>query len=273
MPTQELNGVEIFYETRGDGRPTLVLVHGSWSSHRGWDQTAPLLADSFTVYRYDRRGHSESERPAGQGSIQEDVADLEALIRHFDLAPAWVVASSFGGNIALRFAASHSALLQGLILHEPPLLALMKGDPNLESHLDNESRKMQSVAERIAAGDHAGGAKAFVETVALGPGAWDQVPSALRQILTENAPTFLDEVMDPGSIDFDPAWVETFDKPVLLTQGTQSPQMFRSIVAKLAPALGNVEHRTFEGAGHIPHITHPTVYANVVGAFVRANSR
>jgi pimeloyl-ACP methyl ester carboxylesterase len=42
----------------------------------------------------DRRGHSKSERPASQGSIREDVADLAAQIEHFGLAPAWVVAKS-----------------------------------------------------------------------------------------------------------------------------------------------------------------------------------
>jgi pimeloyl-ACP methyl ester carboxylesterase len=35
---------------------------------------------TFRTLTYDRRGHSQSERPASQGSIEEDVADLALLI-------------------------------------------------------------------------------------------------------------------------------------------------------------------------------------------------
>ena len=45
----------------------------------------PRLAESFRVITYDRRGHSQSERPSAQGSIREDVADLAALIEQLGL--------------------------------------------------------------------------------------------------------------------------------------------------------------------------------------------
>ena len=99
----------------------LVLVHGSWDSHHDWDLVVPRLADSFRVLTYDRRGHSESERPTGQESVREDVADLAALIEHLGLAPAWVVGNSFGASIILRLAGERPELFRGLIGHEPPL--------------------------------------------------------------------------------------------------------------------------------------------------------
>ena len=43
---------------RGDVRDTVVLVHGSWGDHHNWDAVAPMLARSFRVLTYDRRGHS-----------------------------------------------------------------------------------------------------------------------------------------------------------------------------------------------------------------------
>lgn len=71
-----VNGVRIAYSSSGiDGEP-LVLVHGSWGSRHNWDLVVPGLAEHFRVIAYDRRGHSESERPPGQGSFTEDVADL-----------------------------------------------------------------------------------------------------------------------------------------------------------------------------------------------------
>jgi pimeloyl-ACP methyl ester carboxylesterase len=90
MPTAKVNGIQLFYELSGTGEIPLILVHGSWASHHIWDLVVPRLAESFRVLAYDRRGHSESQRPTGQGSVREDVADLAALIEHLGLAPAWV---------------------------------------------------------------------------------------------------------------------------------------------------------------------------------------
>src|SRR5438105_3899809 len=71
MSVTRVNGVELYYQSRGSGEP-LVLVHGSWGDHHNWDPVVAALAESFRVVAYDRRGHSASERPAGQGSVFED---------------------------------------------------------------------------------------------------------------------------------------------------------------------------------------------------------
>ena len=86
MAIASVNGVRLFYEANGAGEIPLVLVHGSWGSHHNWDLVAARLAESFRVLTYDRRGHSESERLAGQGSVREDVADLAGLIQDLGLA-------------------------------------------------------------------------------------------------------------------------------------------------------------------------------------------
>ena len=67
MATAHVNGVRLFYELSGSGTVPLVLVHGSWDSHDDWDLVVPRLTDSFRVFTYDRRGHSQSERRPGPG--------------------------------------------------------------------------------------------------------------------------------------------------------------------------------------------------------------
>src|SRR5262245_34324012 len=226
MAKAMVNGVQLFYELNGAGVVPLVLVHGSWDSHHDWDLVVPRLTDAFRVLTYDRRGHSQSERPTGQGSVREDVADLAALIKHLDLVPAWVVGNSFGASIALRLASEHPDLFRGLIAHEPPLFALLGADPSLSPLLVDVQRKLSAVVERIASGDHAGATEQFVETVALGPGTWATMPSDVQQLMIENAPTFLDEANDPDQIAFELDWLSGFSKPVLLTRGDQSPPPF-----------------------------------------------
>ena len=133
------------------------------------------MAESFRVLTYDRRGHSKSERPNGQGSVREDVADLAALIKHLELAPAWLVGNSFGASISLRLAGERPELFRGLIGHEPPLLSLLDDEPGLKPLLKQVEQRIGAVVERIAAGDNAGAAEQFVNTVTLGPGRWGSV--------------------------------------------------------------------------------------------------
>jgi pimeloyl-ACP methyl ester carboxylesterase len=271
MATANVNGVRLLYELSGTGDVPLLLVHGSWGSHHNWDPVVPGLAESLRVLTYDRRGHSESERPAPQGSVQEDVADLAALIEHLGLAPAWVGGNSFGASITLRLAGERPDLLRGVIVHEPPLFSLLADDPAVAPLLEEVGSRVAAVVERIGSGDHAGAAEQFVETVALGPGSWAQLPPDLQQTFIENAPTFLDEARDPEQLAFDLAWIRAFPRPVLLTTGDQSPPTFAPVVAKLAEVLPNMEVVTFPGAGHIPHITHPAAYIEAITAFIRKN--
>ena len=176
MAIANANGVRIFYEMTGSGRIPVVLVHGSWVSHHSWDLVVPRFAESFRVVTYDRRGHSDSERPTAQGSVREDVADLAVLLEQLGLAPAFVVANSFGASIALRLAGDRPHLLRGLVVHEPPLFQLLADEPRFALMLAEVGQRVVAVAERIANGDHAGAAEQFAETVALGPGSWVQLP-------------------------------------------------------------------------------------------------
>jgi pimeloyl-ACP methyl ester carboxylesterase len=272
MPTAKVNGVRLFYELTGTGAVPLVLVHGSWNSHHAWDLVVPRLVDSFRILTYDRRGHSQSEGATGQGSVREDVADVAALIEHLGLVPAWVVGNSFGASIALRLAGERPGLFRGLLAHEPPLFSLLGNDPALAPLLAEVRQRIGAVVGRIASGDHAGAAEQFVESVALGPGTWVQVPPDVRHTFIENAPTFLDEASDPEALGFDLDWVRGFSRPALLTLGDQSPPTFAPVVAKLAEAFPRVEVVTLPGAGHIPHVTHPEAYVEAISAFAGKHS-
>jgi pimeloyl-ACP methyl ester carboxylesterase len=139
--------------------------------------------------------------------------------------------------------------------------------------LDGLGKTIGAVVERIASGDHAGAAEQFVEMVALGPGTWAQLPPDLQRTFIENAPTFLDEARDPDQLAFDLAWIRAFSRPSLLTRGDQSPPIFAPVVAKVADVLPNASVFTFQGAGHIPHATHPDAYTEAIGAFIRTHSR
>ena len=268
MAIGSFNGVRLRYELTATGDVPLVLVHGSWGSHQQWDAVIPELSKSFRVLTYDRRGHSESDCPSGQGSIRDDVADLAALIESLGLAPAYVAGNSFGASITLRLAAERPGVVRGLIAHEPPLFSLLADDPAAVSILGEMNKWMGAVIERIGSGDHTRAAEEFMEG-ALAPGEWAQLSLDFQKTAIENAPTFLDEAKDPEALNFDLEWIRGFASPALLTTGEQSPAHYAPVLAKLVEAMPRVESLTFPDAGHIPHLTHPAAYVEATTAFIR----
>jgi len=268
MATIRINGIGIYWEINGSVGDPMVLVHGSWGDHQNWASVVPALSRSFRVLAYDRRGHSRSERPAGQGSVREDVADLAALLEELLHSPAHVVGNSFGASIVLRLAAERPELFRSLIVHEPPLFGLLKDEPNAKPALAAVQERMSTVVSLLMAGDWTGGARQFVETIAFGPGAWPELPDEVRNTFVFNAPTWLDEAHDTEALEIDLGGLRGFTAPALLTVGDQSPPFFPKVVEKVAAAMPQAEMHTYAGAGHVPHLSHPEQYVGLVTEFL-----
>jgi pimeloyl-ACP methyl ester carboxylesterase len=224
----------------------------------------PVLAESFRVLVYDRRGHSRSQRPDTPGSVDEDGDDLAALLEALELAPAHVVTNSYGGNIALRLATRRPDIFRSLSCHEPPLWSLPDGDAESQAMLQQSARSLESVAKQIAEGDHEGAARQFVEQVAFGPGAWEnELPPEVRAIMVQNAPTFLDELQDPEQLTVDEEALARLEVGVRLTEGSESPPVFPRVIGRLGQIIPTVARETIDGAAHVPHLQTPERYAEV----------
>lgn len=265
MPITSINGVRLFWEQHGQHGAPVVFVHGSWGDHHNWDAVVPAFARSFRVFTYDRRGHSQSERRPAQGSIEEDVADLAALIRTNGMSAAHAIANSGGAVVALKLAATEPDLLASVAAHEPPFVGLIQDHPMLPA----VRQRLGAVVERLRAGDMEGGARQFVETVAFGPGMWDRLTAEMRRTFVFNAPTFLDEMNEPESaMSVDLTRLATFRQPMLITQGDQSAPFFGAVVERIAAAVPRARRHTFHGAGHVPHLTAADEYVGVVSQFL-----
>jgi len=268
MAVAHVNGVDLYYELNGAGEP-LVLVHGSWGDTTGWDLVLLGLAESFQVLVYDRRGHTRSERLQTQGGVDEDGDDLAGLLETLAFVPAHVVTSSWGGNIALRLACRRPEVFRSLTCHEPPLWGLLVNDPDSRAILSQGDQSLESVGSRIAAGDHEGAAQQFVDEVALGHGAWDLLPSEVKKVIVQNAPTFLDELNDPNALIIHADALSALQMPVRLTQGSESPPVFLHVIDRLESLIPNVRCETIQGAGHAPHSTTPEAYVAATKQAVR----
>src|SRR5262249_4481877 len=115
-----VDGTTIAFERRGQG-PPLILVDGALC-HRGMGPSAPLaalLAQSFNVFTYDRRGRGASG-DASPYAVQREIEDLQALIRTAG-GSVFVWGMSSGAALALE-AARQGTEISKLALYEPPFI-------------------------------------------------------------------------------------------------------------------------------------------------------
>jgi pimeloyl-ACP methyl ester carboxylesterase len=98
------DGTTIAFDRVGEG-PPVILVGGAFQ-YRAFDprtaQLAGLLAERFSVYRYDRRGRGDSGDTPPY-AVEREIEDLDALISEAG-GPAGVYGESSGGNLVLEAA-------------------------------------------------------------------------------------------------------------------------------------------------------------------------
>lgn len=132
---QTISG-QIFYylENSFSGQPFVVLLHGLSSNHTTWLSIMKTLRDNrYNCLALDMRGHGHSDKTKNKKLYQIPVFtdDLRQIINAEQINNFILVGYSFGGQVAIDYAAKHSDDLKGLIListnHAPPLNYLRLG--------------------------------------------------------------------------------------------------------------------------------------------------
>jgi pimeloyl-ACP methyl ester carboxylesterase len=111
----EVNGINLYYETHGSGRP-LILLHGGLGSGEMFGPVLPQLAERHQVVTVDLQGHGRTadiDRPLDAVLMAGDIA---ALIDHLQLARPDVVGYSLGGGVAFHTAAKYPAKVRRLVM-------------------------------------------------------------------------------------------------------------------------------------------------------------
>jgi len=115
MPTLRTNGIDLSYETRGQGEAVLFL-HGLGSRSEDWQLQVPAFAANYEVVTADMRGHGRSSKPPGPTSVPMMADDVLGLLDTLGIASAHVVGLSMGGMIAFQLAADHPERVRSLVI-------------------------------------------------------------------------------------------------------------------------------------------------------------
>src|SRR2546421_12935242 len=109
----KVNGLDLYYETHGAGRP-LILLHGGLMSGETFGPVLPLLAERHQVIAVDLQGHGRTadiDRPIDVRLMADDIG---TLIDHLGLDKADLVGYSLGGGVALQTAVKYPAKVRRL---------------------------------------------------------------------------------------------------------------------------------------------------------------
>jgi pimeloyl-ACP methyl ester carboxylesterase len=112
----EVNGVKMYYEVHGKGRP-IVLLHGAFCTIDGcFGKLVKLLSSSRQVIAVELQGHGHTadiDRPLSTVSMADDVA---ALLGKLKITSADIYGYSMGGGVATRLALRHPQLVRKLVI-------------------------------------------------------------------------------------------------------------------------------------------------------------
>lgn len=117
---------ELSYDVVAEGKPEhwALLLHGIYGQGRNWASVARRLVrerPEWGVALVDLRMHGASQGFEGPHTIQAAAADLESVAAALGARPAAVLGHSFGGKVALAWAAgSPDGLTQAWLIDSTP---------------------------------------------------------------------------------------------------------------------------------------------------------
>jgi pimeloyl-ACP methyl ester carboxylesterase len=115
----QANGLAFHVQRLGTGRPAVLFLHGLVMDNLSsfYFTLANPVAERTEAVLFDLRGHGKSERPKTGYTLSSFVADVDALVERLELPrPLHVVGNSFGGLLALAYAARRPETVRSLVL-------------------------------------------------------------------------------------------------------------------------------------------------------------
>lgn len=270
MKTLRVNEYDMAYLEIGDG-PPLVCIHGSLNDFRAWAAVlSPLSANHRLIVPSLR--HYFPERWNGQGGqfrMAQHVDDTIAFIEGLGLGPVDLIGHSRGGHLAFRLASKRPDLIRKLVLAEPGGTledALVPAGAGGDGPAAGSRAHVSASSEKIAAGDLEGGLRIFIDGI-NGPGAWDALPMADRQMREDNAYTLIAQVNE-GRQPYTKAEAEALKLPTLFVGGADTPGMLPVVLRVLAGLVPGARTAIIPNAGHSMFRQQPKAFCEAVLPFL-----
>jgi proline iminopeptidase len=274
------DGVQLHYRTAGSGQPVILLSGGPGFTVDYMIPVAEFLPPGYQRVFYEQRGTGRSRMATmtpENMSMRHVVADLEALRVHLKQERLLLVGHSWGGMLAMAYAAAHPDRVDRMILIGP-------GGPTLEFvQWFNDNIRMRLRPEDLEAERYWDDApkrgvdvdKAALESIrAITPGYFfDRAKGiAFRSMLTDGTITarvneLLFADMAKG-YDSRPG-LARLDRPVLIVQGHQDPVGDKT-AEDIHRALNASVLKYINQCGHMPWVEQPEQFRSILAEFLES---
>jgi pimeloyl-ACP methyl ester carboxylesterase len=274
MQRATINGESLEYSIQGSSEgEAVVLIHGGMFADMFIPLISqPILADSYKLVNYHRRGYAGSTHYALDNvSIQQQAADCKELMRILNIDRAHVVGHSNAGVIALQLAIDASDMVHSLSLLEPALVRFIPSGVQF-------GRQLELVAHLLQEGNKPEALDTFLSTVFEGspqyheiidrqlpPGAFDLALRDLDIIFRLEAPALQ-------------SWTFTVDEakrirqPVLYVGGEDSAIYFHKVRKLVSSWFPHVEEVMLPKTTHMLHMMSPQPVAENLRDFFSKHS-
>jgi pimeloyl-ACP methyl ester carboxylesterase len=267
MPTVQANGIDIYYETQGEGEP-LVLIPYLAADQACYAFQIADYAKDFTCFTVDLRGAGLCSKPEGNYTTELLADDVAAFMQAAGVDRAHVAGLSLGAATGMWLAAKYPERVASLSLHsawdnsDPFLRAVVEGWRTIAKALD-------SVTDMVIQGIFPW---CFTpELYAARPEYIDSLADFVRSRPMPAVGEFLRQSQAVLSHDARGV-LGTIQAPTLITFGQHDMVTSNRFAAPLTAAIPEAEVVVFENCSHAP------IYEDVDGfnqrtlAFLRQHS-
>ena len=254
--------MKLYTESFGDSaKPGIVFCHGFGGSARNFRLQARLLEPHFHVTLFDLRGHARSPAPEGAESYRMAalLADLDEIVQA-QATPLVLAGLSLGAKLSLDYALEHPERVRALVLASYPTSG------EVETRRAWALGFADAIEQRGL--DEAGAEFVWGERSRFDP----KGAKLIRQGLLEHAPHALAHLqrevlaasLSPQSMA---PRLRALTIPTCLIAGTDDPESLGPC-RELAALLPQAELHELEGAGHVVNLTKPTLFNQLLQAFL-----
>jgi len=260
-----VNDIDVSFQTRGQGRP-LLLVHGFPLDHSMWRFQFEVLARDYKVIAPDLRGFGQTTRGTASVSMKQFAEDLVGLLEALSINdPVTYCGLSMGGYIGWEFWRNFPDRLCRLIQCDTRSI----GDTELIA------RGRRQMAGRITEQGPNGSAlaaetmipKLFSEYSAQ---AVPERVSQLKKVIANSDHQMIAETQLALATRADvTTWLPDIDIPALLICGEHDAISPAEEMKVIADAMPNVKLEIIENVGHMAPLEHPLAVNNVIRQFLK----
>jgi 3-oxoadipate enol-lactonase len=221
---------------------------------------------AYRLIRYHRRGYGDSSRIEGPFSIVDQATDVAQLLEYLGVRRAHIAGHSYGGLIALQFAADRPEMTGSLALLGPALRDLTGGPASKDL-----ARRMGRGVQLYQAGDREGGVDAFVAPV-FGPDYRQHLdrllPGSWLQAVRDSETFFTVEFPALQQWQFGEDQVRRINAPVLCITGSESDPAYFEMEQLLLRWFPHLETAHIAGANEMLQMQQPRAVAETLARFL-----